>query len=173
MTNFPNASDEAVRRLLDQSKEHLFNLAEQMKIENLSEEFLAEIVTPISLYLDQTFPKRNQPYFICFTGGQGSGKTTLSFFIQKVLNETVKRPAMGFSIDDIYKSQEERRSLAKEIHPLCYVRGVPGTHDIKMGLDLINELSNASPETETKIPAFCKPEDRHYPRRMAYIQRKT
>ena len=70
---------------------------------------------------------------------------------------------MGFSIDDIYKSQEERRSLAKEIHPLCYVRGVPGTHDIKMGLDLINELSNASPETKTKIPAFCKPEDRHYP----------
>ena len=70
---------------------------------------------------------------------------------------------MGFSIDDIYKSQEERRSLAKEIHPLCYVRGVPGTHDIKMGLDLINELSHASNETETKIPAFCKPEDRHYP----------
>ena len=51
MTNFPNASDKAVRRLLDQSKGHLFNLAEQMKIENLSEEFLAEIVTPISLYL--------------------------------------------------------------------------------------------------------------------------
>ena len=113
MTNFPNASDEAVRSLLDQSKNNLFYLAEQMKIENLSEEFLAEIVTPISLYLDQTFPKRNQPYFICFTGGQGSGKTTLSFFIQKVLNETVKRPAMGFSIDDIYKPQEERRSLAE------------------------------------------------------------
>ena len=70
---------------------------------------------------------------------------------------------MGFSIDDIYKSQEERRSLANEIHPLCYVRGVPGTHDIKMGLDLINELSNANTETETKIPAFCKPKDRHYP----------
>ena len=118
MTNFPSASNEAVRRLLDQSKGHLFNLAEQMKIENLSEEFLAEIVTPISLYLDQTFPKRNQPYFICFTGGQGSGKTTLSFFIQKVLNEIAKRPAMGFSSDDIYKSREERRSLANETHAL-------------------------------------------------------
>ena len=56
MTNFPNASDEAVRSLFDLSKDNLFNLAEQMKIENLSEEFLAEIVTPISLYLDQTFP---------------------------------------------------------------------------------------------------------------------
>ena len=50
MTNFPNTSDEAVRSLLDQSRDNLFNLAEQMKIENLSEEFLAEIVIPISLY---------------------------------------------------------------------------------------------------------------------------
>ena len=33
----------------------------------------------------------------------GSGKTTLSFFIQKVLTEICKRPAVGFSIDDIYK----------------------------------------------------------------------
>ena len=65
MTNFPNASDEAVRCLLDQSKGHLFNLAEQMKIENLSEEFLAEIVTPISLYLNQKFPKRNKPTTCC------------------------------------------------------------------------------------------------------------
>ncbi len=70
---------------------------------------------------------------------------------------------MGFSIDDIYKSQEERKSLANSIHPLCYVRGVPGTHDIDMGLDLIEELSQATPDHETKIPAFCKPKDKHYP----------
>ncbi len=70
---------------------------------------------------------------------------------------------MGFSIDDIYKSQEERRLLSEEVHPLCYVRGVPGTHDIAMGLDLIEQLSNADHDTETKIPSFCKPEDKHYP----------
>ena len=70
---------------------------------------------------------------------------------------------MGFSIDDIYKSQEERSLLAEEVHPLCYVRGVPGTHDITMGLDLIEQLSHADHDTETKIPSFCKPEDKHYP----------
>ena len=70
---------------------------------------------------------------------------------------------MGFSIDDIYKSQEERKKLADEIHPLCYVRGVPGTHDISMGLELINSLSLAEKDTETKIPTFCKPKDSHYP----------
>ena len=64
---------------------------------------------------------------------------------------------MGFSIDDIYKSQEERRLLSEEVHPLCYVRGVPGTHDITMGLDLIEQLSNADHDTETSFPILDKP----------------
>jgi D-glycerate 3-kinase len=162
MIKFPESSDVNCQELLNASKEGLLELAEQMKIDNLSEDFLKEIVIPISYHLHNSFSKRKTPFLICFTGGQGSGKTTLSFFIQKVLTDFCQRPAMGFSIDDIYKSQEERMALAKKIHPLCYVRGVPGTHDINMGLDLITELSSAGPNTKTKIPAFCKPEDRHY-----------
>ena len=61
---------------------------------------------------------------------------------------------MGFSIDDIYKSQEERKKLSEEVHPLCYIRGVPGTHDISMGLDLIKELSAADIDSITKIPSL-------------------
>ena len=163
MINFPHTNDTEVQNLLHESRETLFELAREMRIDDLSEAFLEEIVIPISLYLIKQFPKREKPYFICFTGGQGSGKTTLSFFVQKVLNETCNRPAMGFSIDDIYKSQEERRALANNVHPLCYVRGVPGTHDINMGLDLIDQLSRANQDTQTKIPSFCKPEDKHYP----------
>ena len=163
MINFPHTNDTEVQNLLHESIETLFELAREMKIDDLSEAFLEEIVIPISLYLIKQFPKREKPYFICFTGGHGSGKTTLSFFVQKVLNETFNRPAMGFSIDDIYKSQEERRALANNVHPLCYVRGVPGTHDINMGLDLIDQLSRANQDTQTKIPSFCKPEDKHYP----------
>ena len=164
MTRFLEPDEDEVKRLFNNSKEILFHLAEEMKIENLSDEFLSEIVLPMSLYLNHRFPKRSKPYFICFTGGQGSGKTTLSFFIQKVLNKILERPSMGFSIDDIYKSPEERKYLAETVHPLCYVRGVPGTHDIDMGLDLINKLTQAKSHTETKIPIFCKPEDRHYPK---------
>jgi len=165
MSDFPKPTDNKVITLLNDSKELLFELAEQMKIDDLSENFLAEIVIPLSLHFHHKYIKRNKPYFICFTGGQGSGKTTLSFFVQKVLSEMCKRPSMGFSIDDIYKSQEERQILANKIHPLCYVRGVPGTHDINMGLDLFNKLSNAKPDTETRIPSFCKPEDKHYPKK--------
>ena len=163
MIKFPESSDVNCQELLNASKEGLLELAEQMKIDNLSEDFLEKIVIPIAYHLHSKFSKQNKPYLICFTGGQGSGKTSLSFFIQKVLNDYCGRSSMGFSIDDIYKSQEERRLLSEEVHPLCYVRGVPGTHDITMGLDLIEQLSNAEHDTETKIPSFCKPEDKHYP----------
>ena len=163
MTSFPKSSEASCQELLKISRESLFELATQMKIENLSEDFLEQIVIPIAYHLDTKFKKQEKPYIICFTGGQGSGKTTLSFFIQKVLTDYCNRSAMGFSIDDIYKSQEERKKLADEIHPLRYVRGVPGTHDISMGLELINSLSLAEKDTETKIPTFCKPKDNHYP----------
>ena len=163
MTKFPSSEETVCNSLLHEAKPILHDLASELKIDDLSEDFLKEIVVPISLYFDHKFPRRDKPYFICFTGGQGSGKTTLSFFIQKLLSEVLKRPAMGFSIDDIYKSQEERKFLAQTIHPLCYVRGVPGTHDIDMGLNLIERLSAANSDAITPIPSFCKPEDRHYP----------
>ena len=160
--NFPISTDSVSEKIFKVAKPSLLKVSNELNIDNITDNFFLEIVIPLSIYLN-SFKKRNKPYLIALTGGQGSGKTTLSIFIQKILQNIFKKKTTGFSIDDIYKSQEDRRSLANEIHPLCYVRGVPGTHDIKMGLDLINELSNANPETETKIPAFCKPKDRHYP----------
>ena len=50
MTNFPKPADENVLSLLDDSREALLELAEEMKISNLNEDFLKEIVIPISLF---------------------------------------------------------------------------------------------------------------------------
>ena len=55
MTNFPKPADENVLSLLDDSREALLELAEEMKISNLNEDFLKEIVIPISLFLNQQF----------------------------------------------------------------------------------------------------------------------
>ena len=149
---FPSSSDQRCKDLLDSSITGLERISDHYKIEDLQSNFFKDIVIPISLYLD-SFPKRKDPYLICFTGGQGSGKTTMSYFVQEVLSNHCGRPSMGFSIDDIYKSQEERKKLSEEVHPLCYIRGVPGTHDISMGLDLIKELSAADIDSITKIPS--------------------
>ena len=94
MTNFPNASDEAVRSLFDLSKDNLFNLTEQLKIENLSEEFLAEIVIPISSILRSDISKMISQTISLLFVLRGDiktmvlRKTTLIdfiFFIQKIL----------------------------------------------------------------------------------------
>ena len=159
---FSNFNDQLREDLFDSCISDLKKLAEHYKIEDLQPNFFKDIIIPISLHLD-SFPKRKEPYLICFTGGQGSGKTTMSYFVQEVLNNHCNRPSMGFSIDDIYKSQEERKKISEEVHPLCYVRGVPGTHDVGMGMDLIKQLSEAKTDSVTKIPSFCKPEDKHYP----------
>ena len=59
MTNFPKPTDEDVLSLLDDSREALLELAEEMKISNLNEDFLKEIVIPISLFLNQQFSSEN------------------------------------------------------------------------------------------------------------------
>ena len=66
MTNFLQADEIEVKNLFHESRESLLELAEIMKIDDLSEDFLKEIVIPISLFLHKQFPKREKPYFICF-----------------------------------------------------------------------------------------------------------
>ena len=149
--------------LFDRSENKLREYAQENNIRGISENFYLEIISPLVNYL-ASLPKKETPYFICLTGGQGSGKTTMSEFIQLVLNEFCNKRTVGFSIDDLYKTQEERKKLADEIHPLCEVRGMPGTHDMSLGFDLLDSLSKANNSSKTAIPAFNKPLDTHYPK---------
>ena len=149
--------------LFDRSENKLREYAQENNIRDISENFYLEIISPLVNYL-ASLPKKETPYFICLTGGQGSGKTTMSEFIQLVLNKFCNKRTVGFSIDDLYKTQEERKKLADEIHPLCEVRGMPGTHDMSLGFDLLESLSKANNSSKTAIPAFNKPLDKHYPK---------
>ena len=149
--------------LFDRSENKLREYAQENNIRDISENFYLEIISPLVNYL-ASLPKKETPYFICLTGGQGSGKTTMSEFIQLVLNKFCNKRTVGFSIDDLYKTQEERKKLADEIHPLCEVRGMPGTHDMSLGFDLLDSLSKANNSSKTAIPAFNKPLDKHYPK---------
>ena len=36
------------------------------------------------------------------------------------------------SIDNFYKTHEERNKMSNKVHPLFITRGVPGTHDINL-----------------------------------------
>lgn len=164
MKSFLNKDNKICKNLLFKTEKNLIKLAKELQIESISYEFLFKIVIPLSAYFN-SFPIRENPYFICFTGGQGSGKTSLSEFVQLVLQKGCHKRTIGFSIDDIYKTKKEREVLSNSVHPLCKIRGVPGTHNIQLGLDTINSLSNASSYNLTPIPSFSKPLDEHEPRK--------
>ncbi len=60
------------------------------------------------------------------------------------------------SLDDLYLTRAERDMLAREVHPLLRTRGVPGTHDVALGLATIGALERGEP---TQLPRFDKGRD--------------
>ena len=75
-------------------------------------------------------------------GAQGSGKSTLAEKVVEHLSSKGLRAAT-FSLDDLYLPLAERERLAKEVHPLFRIRGVPGTHDVEFGCVTFEQLGVA------------------------------
>jgi D-glycerate 3-kinase len=68
------------------------------------------------------------------------------------------------SLDDFYLRKEEREQLARDIHPLCATRGVPGTHDVDLMRQTLQGLRAAHAQSLTRLPRFDKlADDREQP----------
>jgi D-glycerate 3-kinase len=100
---------------------------------------------------------RDRPPVIAVVGAQGSGKTTLARAAAERFG------AAQISIDDVYLTRSEREALSREVHPLFVTRGPPGTHDLELLQQLIDALSAAGPDDETRIPDFDKRGDDRRP----------
>lgn len=92
-------------------------------------------------------------------GAQGSGKTTASAALGELLRE-LGTPAAVLSIDDFYLTRAARERLAREVHPLLLTRGVPGTHDVPLALDVIGALGRGACPP---LPRFDKGRDDRAP----------
>lgn len=101
----------------------------------------------------------NKPYFVGINGSQGSGKSTLSDFIQAYLQQNYGVKVIVLSLDDFYFSQIERDIVAQDVHPLFKTRGVPGTHNMSQAKQVLNALKLGQP---TLIPRFNKATDNPY-----------
>ncbi|SDJ93279.1 hypothetical protein [Microbulbifer yueqingensis] len=95
-------------------------------------------------------------------GGQGSGKSTLTDFLRMVWRALGLESA-GFSLDDIYLTRNDRRQLARRVHPLLATRGVPGTHDVGLGIETLDALAGKSGARNVAIPVFDKSIDDRAP----------
>ena len=93
---------------------------------------LNKFYLPISKMIAKDYLKKKKTKVIGLTGGQGTGKSTISNILKIILKEAYKLETVIFSIDDFYKTLNERKKMSKKISKLFITRGVPGTHDTKM-----------------------------------------
>lgn len=103
--------------------------------------------------------KHGQLAVIGLCGAQGSGKSTLArTLLEKCRAQGIAAAAL--SIDDLYLPRSARLHLAQSVHPLLATRGVPGTHDIALGMNLLEALKRGEPRG---LPSFSKAIDDRLP----------
>jgi D-glycerate 3-kinase len=100
-----------------------------------------------------------RPFVLGISGAQGSGKSTLARAISRRAAAS-GLAAATLSLDDLYLTRREREALAREVHPLLLTRGVPGTHDVELGLSVFDSLDRGEPAA---LPRFDKARDDRVP----------
>lgn len=92
-------------------------------------------------------------------GAQGSGKSTLARAVmRRCAGQGIA--AATLSLDDLYLTRANRQALARNVHPLLATRGVPGTHDVALGLETIAALDRGE---AARLPRFDKAMDDRRP----------
>jgi D-glycerate 3-kinase len=132
----------------------------------LMNDFLAQHQLPAS-YLEQAeqhfsalveeivlrLSVKTGPLIVGINGSQGSGKSTLADYLAAKLSTGYQLRTVAISLDDFYYSRQCRKLLAEQIHPMLATRGVPGTHDLNLA---VNTLQNLKAAKKTLIPRFDK-----------------
>ena len=107
---------------------------------------------------------------LMIAGSQGSGKSTLSVLIKKFFLKFYSKNVVILSIDDFYLSSFQRKRLARQFNTdLFETRGVPGTHNLKLLDEVINNLMKK--KFPVYIPVFDKVTDnkKNYKRKISKL----
>ena len=127
---------------------------------------LKSYLIPLCFWISKKTIKK-RPLIIGVAGGQGTGKTTITSILSLILRIYFKLNVFKVSIDDFYKTRNERYKLSKKIHQMLMTRGVPGTHDIKIILDFFKQAKDKN-FRKIKIPNFNKAIDDRFPKKNWY-----
>lgn len=95
------------------------------------------------------------PFVLGLCGAQGSGKSTIADRLTGRFG-----PSAVLSLDDLYHRKATRQQLAQEVHPLFATRGVPGTHDVVLGVETISAIRRGE---AVRLPRFDKAIDDRAP----------
>lgn len=109
------------------------------------------VLRPLAQAIDAKHRTREH-LVVGLCGAQGSGKSTMVRALRALLHAQGVA-CVVLSLDDLYLTRAERESLASRVHPLLATRGVPGTHDVQLGLELFDALKEAR---RVALPVFDK-----------------
>ena len=126
---------------------------------NLTEHFKESALNywhPLAEDIVNRFYQQQAPLFVGVNGCQGSGKSTLCDYLKQCIQNKYQLNVVCLSLDDFYLSSKERENNGKNIHPLFATRGVPGTHNIQLLTNTLNELLILSQGQELTLPKFDK-----------------
>lgn len=116
--------------------------------------YLDKLWLPVALNLVIARNKLDRTLIQGILGGQGVGKTTLCNVLKLIINY------LGFSvatlsIDDLYLTYAQRQALQKQ-DPRLIWRGPPGTHDLNLGLEIIQQCLTVDNSSKILMPRFDK-----------------
>ena len=87
-------------------------------------------------------------------GGQGTGKTTLATITRAILAH-LGFTSVAISIDDLYKTYDARQKLQQQ-DPRLIWRGPPGTHDVELGIEILDQFLESKRVEPILVPRFDK-----------------
>ena len=123
-----------------------------------SDALIANYYLPMATWVAQHADERT--LVLGLSGAQGTGKSTLARLLRLLLARLYGMRVAILSLDDLYLTAAERLHLAERFHPLLATRGVPGTHDVSLGLRTIRALREGKP---LALPRFDKSRDDREP----------
>lgn len=88
-----------------------------------------------------------RPLIVGILGGQGTGKSTLANLLAQILKDKFGLNAVCLSLDDLYLPYADRLQLQAQDSRMVW-RGPPGTHEIYLGLELLQQIR------AQRFPAF-------------------
>ena len=143
-------------KIYDSLKNEVQKYARYIGLNNISKDYLKNVIIPLVIHLVNKREDKTLKFYI--SGGQGSGKSTVSKFIKFYLKNYFNYNVVSFSLDDIYLSKKDRVALSSKIHPLLITRGVPGTHNVEQGIKIIKKLDSGKNQ-KIILPVFSKLND--------------
>lgn len=113
---------------------------------------LWDLWLPLATQIATNHQSLGRPFIQGILGGQGTGKTTLCQILSLILQH-LEYKTLCLSIDDLYKTYSDRLALQKQ-DPRLIWRGPPGTHDVDLGINLLDQIRQR--QNPVTVPRFDK-----------------